>query len=150
MNRIGRGGFVSGVRMGMAGAVLLVATGTLPKSADAQDLVVKSARVVQSATDPMDVRVVGVISNPSMYSTYVVSATSDAAERVELRDARKKDARVQEVEVAAYGVLALEAKGLYLKLVNPKRALRVGDRVEVVLSNEAQVKTRLSAVVSRP
>ena len=150
MNRIGRGGFVSGVRMGIAGAVLLAATGTLTSSADAQDLVVKSARVVQSATDPMDVRVVGVISNPSMYSTYVVSATSDAAERVELRDARKKDARVQEVEVAAYGVLALEAKGLYLKLVNPKRALRVGDRVEVVLSNEAQVKTRLSAVVSRP
>ena len=150
MNRIGRGGFVSGLRMGFAGVVLLAATWTLTGSADAQDLVVKSARVVQSVTDPTDARVVGVISNPSMYSTYLVSATSDAAERVELRDARKKDARVQEVEVAAYGVLTLEAKGLYLKLVNPKRALRVGDRVEVVLSNEVQVKTRLTAVVSRP
>lgn len=136
--------------MGIAGAILLAATVTLPPGADAQDLVVKSARVVLSAADPTDARVVGVISNPSMYSTYLVSASSDAAERVELRDARKRDARVQEVEVPAFGVLELEAKGLYLKLVSPKRALRPGDRVEVVLSNEAQVKTRLTAVVSRP
>lgn len=113
--------------------------------AEAQDLVVKSARVVvASATDA---RVVGVISNPGMYSTYLVSATSDAAERVELRDARKSDAVVKEVEIPAYGGLTLEAKGLYLKLVNPKRPLRPGTRVEVMLSNEAQVKTRLSAVV---
>jgi copper(I)-binding protein len=114
-------------------------------SAGAQDLVVKNARVMVAA--PNDARVVGVISNPSMYSTYLVSATSDAAARVELRDARKKDARVPEVEVPAYGALTLEAKGLYLALIDLKKPLRPGARVEVVLSNDAQVKTRLTAVV---
>jgi hypothetical protein len=37
--------------------------------------------VIVAAADPTDARVAGVISNPSMYSTYLVSATSDAAER---------------------------------------------------------------------
>ena len=82
-----------------------------------------------------------------MYPTYLVSATSDAAERVELRDARKKDARVQEVEIPAYGALTLEARGLYLALINLKKPLSPGARVEVILANEAQVKTRLTAVV---
>ena len=52
-----------------------------------------------------------------------------------------------EVEVAAYSTLTLEAKGLYLKLINPKRPLRPGTRVDVMLANEAQVKTRVTAVV---
>ena len=115
--------------------------------AEAQDLVVKNARAIVSASSPKEARVVGAISNPSMYSTYLVSATSDAAERVELRDARKQDARVAEVEIPAYGALTLEAKGMYLALINLKKPLRPGARVEVILANEAQVKTRLTAVV---
>ena len=115
--------------------------------ATAQDMVVKNPKIAVAAADPSDVKLVAVISNPGMYPTYLVSATSDAAERVELRDARKGNAVVKEVEIPAYGSLTLEAKGLYLKLVNPKRPLRAGARVEVVLSNEAQVKTKVSAVV---
>lgn len=115
--------------------------------AEAQDLVVKNARVIAGTPKATEARLVGVVSNPSMYSTYLVSATSDAAERVELRDARKKDARVPEVEVPAYGALTLEAKGVYLALVNLKKPLAPGSRVVVVLSNEAQVKTRVTAVV---
>ncbi len=114
---------------------------------EAQDLVVKNAKVIVTASSPTAARVVGVISNPSMYPTYLVSATSDAAARVELRDARKKDARVPEVEIPAYGALTLDAKGLYLALVNLKKPLRPGARVEVVLLNETQGKTRLTAVV---
>ena len=108
---------------------------------------VKNAKVIVAPSSPTDARVVGVISNPSMYSTYLVSATSDAAARVELRDARKKDVKVPEVEIPAYGALTLEAKGLYLTLVDLKKPLRPGARVEVILVNETQGKTRLTAVV---
>ena len=130
----------------MAAAWLVVACAVAPP-ASAQDLVVKNARVTVAAADPADARVTGTLSNPSMYPTYLVSATSDAAERVELRDARKNHALVKEVEIPAYGALTLEAKGLYLKLVNPKKPLRAGTRVEVVLSNETQGKIRMTAVV---
>jgi copper(I)-binding protein len=126
-------------------AVALMMTAAAP--AFAQEMVAKNVRVVVAAANPKDARVVGTISNPGMYSTYLVSATSDAAERVELRDARKKDAKVAEVEVPAYGALSLDAKAVYLALVNPKKPLTRGTRVEVVLSNEASVKTRIIATV---
>lgn len=130
-----------------AGAIGLTVAVVFASQASAQDLVVKNARVLVAPSRPTEARIVGVISNPSMYSTYLVSATSDVAERVELRDARKKDARVPEVEIPAYGALTLEAKGVYLTLVNLKKPLRPGTRVDVILANDAQVKTRLTALV---
>ncbi|MEQ1730086.1 MAG: copper chaperone PCu(A)C [Vicinamibacterales bacterium] len=130
-----------------AGAMVLAVAVMYASAAGAQDLVVKSAKVIVAPSSATEARVVGVISNPSMYPTYLVSATSDAAARVELRDARKKDARVPEVEIPAYGALTLEAKGLYLTLVDLKKPLRPGARVEVILVNETQGKTRLTAVV---
>jgi copper(I)-binding protein len=129
------------------GATALAIAVVFASQAAAQDLVVKNARVIVTGPKATDARVVGVISNPSMYSTYLVSATSDAAERVELRDARKKDAKVPEAEIPAYGALTLEPKGLYLTLINLKKPLAPGSRVEVILANEAQVKTRMIAVV---
>ena len=128
-------------------ALAAAVAGVFAAQAEAQDLVVKNAKVIVAAGKPGDARVVGTISNPGMYSTYLVSATSDAAERVELRDARKKDAKVAEVEVPAFGGLTLDAKGLYLALVNLKKPLARGAQVVVMLSNEANVKTRVTAVV---
>ncbi|MGE3958187.1 MAG: copper chaperone PCu(A)C [Vicinamibacterales bacterium] len=130
-----------------AGVGALALGAVFATGAAAQDLVVKNARAIVAAAKPTEARVVGVISNPSMYATYLISATSDAAERVELRDARKKDAKVAEVEIPAYGGLTLDAKGIYLTLVNLKKPLKPGTRVDVVLTNDAQVKTKLSAVV---
>jgi copper(I)-binding protein len=121
----------------------------LARTADAQDIAVKNARVVVAAANPGDARIVGTLDNPSMYPTFLVSATSEAAEKIELRDARKNNAIVKEAEIPAFGALTLEARGLHLKLVNPKRPLRVGERVEVTLVNEVQGKTRISAVVAR-
>ena len=129
------------------GALVLAVAVMFASAARAQELVVKNAKVIVAPSSPTDARVVGVISNPSMYSTYLVSATSDAAAQVELRDARKKDVKVPEVEIPAYGALTLEAKGLYLTLVDLKKPLRPGARVEVILVNETQGKTRLTAVV---
>jgi len=129
------------------GALALAFSAGFAGGATAQDLVVKNAKVIVAAGKPGDARVVGTISNPGMYPTYLVSATSDAAERVELRDARKKDARVAEVEIPAFGGLTLDARGLYLALINPKKPLTKGAQVVVMLANEAQVKTRLTAIV---
>ena len=44
-------------------------------------------------------------------------------------------------------VTDVEAKGLYLTLVGLKTPLRPGARVEVILVNETQCKTRRTAVV---
>jgi copper(I)-binding protein len=129
-------------------AIVLTIAGALATRVAAQDLAARNVRAIASAADPADVRVVATISNPGMYGAFIISATSDAAERVELRDARKRDAVVKEVEVPAFGSLTLEPKGLYLRLVNPKRPLRAGARVEVVLTSDAQAKTRLAAVVA--
>lgn len=132
------------IRAGVGALVLATVCAT---GAAAQDLVVKNARAIVAAAKPTEARVVGVISNPSMYSTYLVSATSDAAERVELRDARKKDAKVAEVEIPAYGGLTLDTKAIYLTLVNLKKPLKPGTRVDIILTNDAQVKTKVSAIV---
>ena len=138
----------STLKIGAIGLVLAALTVSWPSRAAAQDLAVKNARVIVSASDPKDARLVATITNPGMYGSYIVSATSDAAERVELRDARKQNAVVKEVEVPAYGSLSLEAAGLHLRLVNPKRPLPVGTRIEVVLTNDAQAKIRVPAVVA--
>jgi copper(I)-binding protein len=137
-------------RLAVMGVIVAAMALTFATRVAAQDLTAKNVRVIVSASDPADVRVVVAISNPSMYGIYVVSATSDAAERVELRDARKRDAVVKEVEVPAFGSLTLEPKGLYLKLINLKRPLRPGTRVDVMLTSDTQAKTRLSAVVATP
>ncbi len=131
-------------KLGLMALALAVAAST---PAFAQDMVAKNVQVVVAAANPKDARIVGTISNPGMYATYLVSATSEAAERVELRDARKKDAKVAEIEVPAYGALTLDARGVYLALVNPKKPLARGARVDVMLSNEANVKTKITAIV---
>lgn len=128
-------------------AVCLAAVAT-PRLASAQDIAVKNPRIVVSATDATDARLVATIDNPGMYPAYLVSGTSAAAEKLELRDARKNNAVVKEVEIPAFGALSLDAKGLYLKLVKPKGPLKIGTKVEVVLLNELQEKTKVTATVA--
>ncbi len=136
-----------GLRLLMATAMFVVGI-AFAQTAAAQDIAVKNARVVLSAADPKSATFVGTIDNPGMYATYLTGATADVAELVELRDAKKANAVVKEVAIPEFGALTLEARGLHLKLVNLKRPLRAGERIDVMLVNEAQVKTRISAVVA--
>lgn len=129
--------------------MLLLLVGMLAGTAQGQDLTMKTARIVLSASDASDARLVGTVSNASMYSTYLVSATTDAAERLEFRDARKRDAKVAEVEVPAYGDLSLELKGIYVRFLNPKKPLKAGDRIVVTFLNETKTPIRVTAVVGR-
>lgn len=132
----------------MVGVIVAAMTGVFASRVAAQDIAVKNPRATVSSANATDVRVVATLSNPGMYGTFIVSATSVAAERVELRDASKRDAVVKEVEVPAFGSLTLESKGLYLRLINPKQPLKAGARVSVILTTDAQTKATITAVVA--
>lgn len=84
------------------------------------------------------------ISNPTMYDIYVVSATSDAAGKVELRDG---DKTVKDITVPSYGSSELKAGGPHLMLMDVKRALKAGDNVTLTLMTDVGITVVTTAVV---
>jgi copper(I)-binding protein len=91
------------------------------------------------------------IDNPTMYELWIVSAATDAAAAVELREARKDDpaqsAAVKELGVPAYGKLEMTAAGAQLLLVGLKRPLAAGDRVTLTLKTDSGGTLSVDAVV---
>jgi copper(I)-binding protein len=85
-----------------------------------------------------------VINNPSMYDIYVMSATSDAAGKVELYSADKP---VDNMTVAAYGSLTLKAGGMFLRLSDLKRELKAEESVTVTMVTDGGVTIVTTAVV---
>ncbi len=77
-----------------------------------------------------------VINNPTMYDSYVMSATSDAAGKVELYSGDKP---VDNMTVAAYGSLELKAGGMFLRLSDLKRALKAGESITVTMMTDGGV-----------
>lgn len=89
------------------------------------------------------------VENPTMYAFYLLSATSDVAGTVELRQAGK-DAPLEEVTVPAYGTLDMDPKGYYLVLKDLKKPLADGDNVNVTVVTELGVKLSVQATVKKP
>lgn len=89
------------------------------------------------------------VENPTMYAFYLLSATSDVAGTVELRQAGK-DAPLEEVTVPAYGTLDMDPKGYYLVLKDLKKPLAEGDKVSVTVVTELGVKLSVQATVKKP
>jgi len=85
-----------------------------------------------------------VINNPTMYDSYVMSATSDVAGKVELYSADKP---VDNMTVAAYGSLTLKAGGMFLRLSDLKRELKAGESIAVTLMTDGGVAIAATAVV---
>ncbi len=85
-----------------------------------------------------------VINNPTMYDSYVMSATSDAAGKVELYSGDKP---VANLTVAAYGSLALKTGGMFLRLSDLKRALKAGESITVTMMTDGGVTIVATAVV---
>ncbi len=77
-----------------------------------------------------------VINNPTMYDSYVMSATSDAAGKVELYSGDKP---VDNMTVAAYGSLTLKTGGTFLRLSDLKRALKAGESITVTMMTDGGV-----------
>ena len=84
------------------------------------------------------------VNNPTMYDVYVMSATSDAAGKVELLSGDKP---VESMTVAAYGSLTLKSGGMYLRLSDLKRALKAGDKVTVTLVTDGGLEIKATATV---
>ena len=70
---------------------------------------------------------VAAINNPGMYAIYVLTATSDAAGKVEFRDASKGNQAVEEVDVLAYESTYMDPKGIHMYLSDLKRPLKQGN-----------------------
>jgi len=84
------------------------------------------------------------VNNPTMYDIYVMSATSDAAGKVELLSGDKP---VESMTVAAYGSLTLKSGGMFLRLSNLKRALKAGDKLTVTLVTDGGIEIAATATV---
>ena len=88
------------------------------------------------------------VENPTMYAFYVLSATSDVAGSVELRQTGK-DAALEEVTVPAYGSLAMDAKGIHLLLKDLKKPLAEGDTVNLTVVTELGTRLSVQATVKK-
>lgn len=88
------------------------------------------------------------IQNPTMYEVYVVSASSEAAAAVELREGSGADSKaVKEVPIAAFGSLELKPGGPHLLLKDLKKPLEPGQTVELVLLTDGGVTLKVNALV---
>ena len=114
-------------------AVFALITQSAPSASDA-------TAVVAGATASVYV----VINNPTMYDIYVMSATSDAAAKVELYSADKP---VDNMTVAAYGSLTLKAGGMFLRLSDIKRELKAGESITVTMMTDGGVAIAATAPV---
>ena len=84
------------------------------------------------------------LTNPTMYDIYVVTATSDAAGKIELRDG---DKAVKHITVPSFGFAELTAGGPHVVLMDLKSALKAGETVTLTLETDGGVTVVTTAVV---
>jgi copper(I)-binding protein len=89
------------------------------------------------------------VNNPGMYAIYLVSGTSDAAGKIEFRDASKNDAAQEDVTVLAYDSTYMDPKGIHLYLSDLKKELKEGDTVGMTLKTELGIPIEVQAKVKK-
>ena len=93
------------------------------------------------------------VDNPTMYDVYLVSAATDAAGKVELRDkGQSGDPQGQLkkfITVPAFGSMAMDPKGEHLLMTDLKRPLKEGDTVSISLTTDSGVVLEVSAKVRK-
>jgi periplasmic copper chaperone A len=89
------------------------------------------------------------VNNPGMYAIYLVSGTSDAAGKVEFRDASKENAVQEDVTVPAYGATYMDPKGIHIYLSDLKKELKEGDTVNMTLKTELGIPIEVEAKVKK-
>ena len=90
-----------------------------------------------------------VVDNGTMYDVYVVSAESDVAGNVELRQGKKAgpSEALSEAPVPAFGQLEMSPVGVHVLLKDLKRPLKPGDVVALVLTLDSGDRLTVSAPV---
>jgi len=132
----------------LAAAALIAAAAPQPKRVAAS-----SGWVKLPATGETAAMAFVAIENPTMYEIYVVSATADAAGKVELRDGGQSgDARLKPVEfisVPAYASVDMKPESVHLMLLDLKRPLKEGDKVVLALATDNAGTLEVPAVVRK-
>jgi len=132
----------------LAAAALIAAAAPQPKRVAAS-----SGWVKLPATGETAAMAFVAIENPTMYEIYVVSATADAAGKVELRDGGQSgDARLKPVEfisVPAYASVDMKPETVHLMLLDLKRPLKEGDKVVLALATDNAGTLEVPAVVRK-
>jgi len=125
-------------------AMLLCGGGTQP--------VVKAtaASIVTNATSPATATALVTLENGTMYDVYLISATTDVAEAIEIRQKPQgagAAALVKEVAVPSFGQLEMAAEGVHLALVRLKRRLEAGESIPLSLVLDNGTAVSVQAVV---
>ncbi len=95
-----------------------------------------------------------VITNPTSKPITIVAAASPAFARVEFhqsveRDGKMQMQRLESITIEPGARLAFEPGGLHLMLIEPRAALKPGDRVELELRLEDGQVLRLEMAVHK-
>lgn len=100
------------------------------------------------AEGEMGAQAFAVVRNPTMYDVYVVSASSEVAGKVELRDGAD-GAAARELTVPAYGKLTMKADGAHVMLLDLERALVADESIRLILTTDGGDKLRIDAKVRK-
>ncbi len=84
------------------------------------------------------------VSNPTMYDIYLLSATTDVADKVEFRATANKV--VAEVTVPAYGALGMDSDGMHMLLTDLTRPLEEDERISITIKTDGEPITVLAVV----
>lgn len=133
----------------MCGAVAVVIGLVAPAAAQNSTPKASDAWVQVPADGQTSTIGVAAIENPGMYAIYILSATSDAAGKVEIRDASKSDATVSELPVENHDTTYMDPKGVHLVLSDLKRPLKEGDTVNITLKTDQGDSIPVAAVVKK-
>ncbi|HUE85682.1 MAG TPA: copper chaperone PCu(A)C [Vicinamibacterales bacterium] len=90
------------------------------------------------------------IDNGTMYDVYIISAETDAAATIELRDTAQgasAPVAVKEASVPAYGRLEMSPDAVHLRLTSIGKPLRAGDEVTIVLYTDGGQRLSVAAAV---
>jgi periplasmic copper chaperone A len=114
-----------------------------------QGLAVSSAWIGAPAAGDTSAAVFLTLENPTMYDVYVMSASSEAARTVEMRepDGNGGTRTASSMTAAAYGSLELGAAGPHLLLKDLTRPLKPGDTVTLTLATDGGERLKVEAVV---
>src|SRR3954470_12742020 len=131
--------------------VAMMVVGVLGSVAAAQDKPVTATDAWVKLPEPGAKTTVAfaAVNNPGMYAIYLVSGTSDAAGKVEFRDASKDNAVQEDVTVPAYGATYMDPKGIHIYLSDLKKELKEGDTVYMTLKTELGIPIEVEAKVKK-
>jgi periplasmic copper chaperone A len=128
--------------------VLVSGAALVPSAAQTKRAAISSGWVRLPAAGAKQTESYVTIDNPTAYDVNFQTASSDAAEAVEIRAAGQNEPLTL-LTVPAYESLEMTPKGTYLLLRNLKKPLSEGERVRVTLAPPAGTPLDVDAVVKK-